>query len=158
MGAPGRQEGSCPFPFPQFSSGQRSSLGGTSCYGTADAGANTRHQADEIIRNDSSLNHEYLPIAGLASFTSKACALMLGGDSPAIADGRVTSVQTISGTGAVHLGALFLARFFHKGNKTVYLSNPTWANHNQIFSNVGPAHGPVPLTSTSGPRGSTSRA
>ncbi len=49
----------------------------------------------------------------------------------------MTSVQTISGTGAVHLGALFLVKFFHEGNKTVYLSNPTWANHNQIFGNVG---------------------
>jgi len=45
-------------------------------------------------------------------------------------------VQTISGTGAVHLGALFLAKFF-RGNKVVYMSNPTWANHNQIFGNVG---------------------
>ena len=61
---------------------------------------------------------------------------MLGADSPAIKDKRVTSVQTISGTGAVHLGALFLAKFY-KGNKTVYMSNPTWANHNQIFGNVG---------------------
>jgi aspartate aminotransferase len=45
-------------------------------------------------------------------------------------------MQTISGTGAVHLGALFLAKFY-TGNKTVYLSSPTWANHNQIFTNVG---------------------
>jgi len=45
-------------------------------------------------------------------------------------------VQTISGTGAVHLGALFLAKFY-SGNKVVYMSNPTWANHNQIFGNVG---------------------
>lgn len=45
-------------------------------------------------------------------------------------------MQTISGTGAVHLGALFLAKFF-KGNRTVYVSNPTWANHHQIFNNVG---------------------
>ena len=44
-------------------------------------------------------------------------------------------MQTISGTGAVHLGALFLSRFY-SGTKKVYLSNPTWANHNQIFSNV----------------------
>lgn len=48
----------------------------------------------------------------------------------------MASVQTISGTGAVHLGALFLAKFY-KGNRTVYLSSPTWANHNQIFTNVG---------------------
>lgn len=62
--------------------------------------------------------------------------MIIGADSPAIKEKRTTSVQTISGTGAVHLGALFLARFF-KGNHTVYLSNPTWANHHQIFSNVG---------------------
>lgn len=34
------------------------------------------------------------------------------------------------------MGALFLAKFF-PGTKKVYLSNPTWANHNQIFTNVG---------------------
>ncbi|KAI0444285.1 PLP-dependent transferase [Xylaria telfairii] len=93
-------------------------------------------KADEILRNDPNLDHEYAPIAGIASFTSKAAELILGADSPAIQEKRVTSVQTISGTGAVHLGALFLARFF-PGVKKVYVSNPTWVNHNQIFSNVG---------------------
>ncbi|KAH6662936.1 aminotransferase class I and II [Plectosphaerella plurivora] len=71
-------------------------------------------KADEILRNDPELNHEYAPIA----------------------EKRSSSIQTISGTGAVHLGALFLAKFY-KGNRTVYLSDPTWANHHQIFSNVG---------------------
>lgn len=93
-------------------------------------------QADEILRNDPDLNHEYAPIAGIASYTSKAAQLMLGADSPALQQKRTASLQTVSGTGAVHLGALFLAKFF-SGEKTVYLSNPTWANHNQIFSNVG---------------------
>ncbi|TDZ54899.1 Aspartate aminotransferase [Colletotrichum trifolii] len=93
-------------------------------------------KADEILRNDPELNHEYAPIAGIVSFTGKANELMLGADSPAIREKRTTSVQTISGTGAVHLGALFLAKFY-KGNRTVYISNPTWANHNQIFGNVG---------------------
>lgn len=45
------------------------------------------------------------------------------------------SLQTISGTGAVHLGGAFLSKFY-PGKPTVYFSNPTWANHNQIFSNV----------------------
>ncbi|OLN81194.1 Aspartate aminotransferase, cytoplasmic 3 [Colletotrichum chlorophyti] len=93
-------------------------------------------KADEILRNDPELNHEYAPIAGIKSFTGKANELMLGADSPAIRENRTTSVQTISGTGAVHLGALFLAKFY-KGNRTVYISDPTWANHNQIFGNVG---------------------
>ncbi|KAI1267034.1 PLP-dependent transferase [Xylariaceae sp. FL1019] len=93
-------------------------------------------KADEVLRNDPNLDHEYAPIAGIASFTTKAAELILGGaDSPAFKEKRVASVQTISGTGAVHLGALFLAKFY-TGTKKVYLSNPTWANHNQIFSNV----------------------
>jgi aspartate aminotransferase len=39
----------------------------------------------------------------------------------------------------VHLGALFLAKFYkiQGANRTVYVSNPTWANHHQIFTNVG---------------------
>ncbi|PPJ60774.1 hypothetical protein CBER1_02341 [Cercospora berteroae] len=96
-------------------------------------------QADELLRNDPDLNHEYLPIAGLPDFTSASQKLILGKTSPAIADKRVISLQTISGTGAVHLGALFLAKFYNPANaeaKAVYVSNPTWANHNQIFGNV----------------------
>jgi len=46
-------------------------------------------------------------------------------------------LQTISGTGAVHLGGLFLCKFLAKPNApSIYLSSPTWANHNQIFTNV----------------------
>ena len=48
-------------------------------------------QADELLRQDPTLNHEYLPIAGLATFTSAAARLMLGADSPAIKDKRVCS-------------------------------------------------------------------
>lgn len=48
------------------------------------------------------------------------------------------SVQTISGTGANHLGALFLTKFYaFNGEKLIYLSDPTWANHHAIFRNVG---------------------
>lgn len=94
-------------------------------------------KADERLRQDPNLNHEYLPIAGLPEFTSAAQKLILGGNSPAIKDKRVVSFQTISGTGAVHLGALFLSKFYPRpSNQAVYFSSPTWANHNQIFSNV----------------------
>ncbi|KZF25529.1 hypothetical protein L228DRAFT_244383 [Xylona heveae TC161] len=94
--------------------------------------------AEEKLRKDPQLNHEYLPIAGLADFTSAAAKLILGGDSPAIKENRVASFQTISGTGAVHLGALFLAKFYPRtANQPVYFSAPTWVNHHQIFGNVG---------------------
>ncbi|KAI4178749.1 MAG: hypothetical protein L6R41_008232 [Letrouitia leprolyta] len=94
-------------------------------------------KAEGVLQQDPNLNHEYLPIAGLAEFTSAAQKLVLGDNSPAIQDKRVTSFQTISGTGAVHLGTLFLSKFFKRpNNQPIYFSSPTWANHNQIFSNV----------------------
>ncbi|TVY32202.1 Aspartate aminotransferase, cytoplasmic [Lachnellula subtilissima] len=96
---------------------------------------NVLPQADNILHSDPDLNHEYLPIAGLQSFTSGAAKLILGADSPALAEKRACSIQTISGTGAVHLGGLFIKRFY-PGTPTVYFSNPTWANHNQIFNNI----------------------
>ena len=51
------------------------------------------HQADEILRKDPNLNHEYLPIAGLADFTSAAQKLMLGASSPAVAEKRVNNLK-----------------------------------------------------------------
>ena len=81
-----------------------------------------------MLLNDPALDHEYLPITGLPEFTSAAAKLILGADSPAIAEGRVSSVQTISGTGANHLGALFLSRFYHfNGERKSWISNPTWS-------------------------------
>ncbi|KAA1474906.1 aspartate aminotransferase [Dentipellis sp. KUC8613] len=95
-------------------------------------------KAERIILNDPALDHEYLPITGLPEFTSAAARLILGKDSPAIAEGRVVSVQTISGTGANHLGALFLSRYYHfNGDKAIYVSDPTWVNHFAIMRNVG---------------------
>ncbi|ETW85758.1 hypothetical protein HETIRDRAFT_414741 [Heterobasidion irregulare TC 32-1] len=95
-------------------------------------------KASEILLRDPDLDHEYLPITGLPEFTSAAARLILGSDSPALAEGRVVSVQTISGTGANHLGALFLSRYYQfDGDKKVYLSDPTWVNHFAIFKNVG---------------------
>ncbi|KAG8748674.1 Aspartate aminotransferase, cytoplasmic [Ceratobasidium sp. 414] len=95
-------------------------------------------KATEILLNDPTLDHEYLPITGLPEYTSAAARLILGADSPAISENRVASVQTISGTGANHLGALFLSRFYEwTDNKPqVFLSNPTWVNHFAIMRNV----------------------
>ncbi|KIM28774.1 hypothetical protein M408DRAFT_16169 [Serendipita vermifera MAFF 305830] len=95
-------------------------------------------KATNILLNDPALDHEYLPITGLPEFNSAAAKLILGKDSVALREQRVASSQTISGTGANHLGALFLSRFYtFNGPKQIYLSNPTWANHHAIFKNVG---------------------
>jgi aspartate aminotransferase len=87
-------------------------------------------KATAILLNDETLDHEYLPITGLAEYTAASAKLILGPECPAIKEGRTVSVQTISGTGANHLGALFLSKFYaFNGQPTVYLSNPTWGKH-----------------------------
>ncbi|CAO3649742.1 unnamed protein product [Mucor fragilis] len=93
-------------------------------------------KAEAILFNDETLDHEYQPIAGQKSYTNAAVKLILGKDSPAITENRYAGVQTISGTGANHTGALFLSLFYNKSKKC-YISNPTWANHRNIFSLVG---------------------
>lgn len=47
---------------------------------------------------------------------------------------QVASVQTISGTGANHLAALFLARH---STSDVYIGTPTWGNYEPLCSLVG---------------------
>ena len=91
-------------------------------------------KAEHDIVSNMTLDHEYLPIDGLKSFTDASAKLILGKDSPAVIQKRFAACQTISGTGAVRLGAEFISRFF-KG--PVYISNPTWANHRAIFNDAG---------------------
>jgi len=83
-------------------------------------------------------NHdkEYLPITGLAEFTKKAALLAYGADSIPLKDGAVSITQAISGTGALRIGAAFLARHYPH-SKVIYLPTPSWGNHRPIFVDSG---------------------
>uniref|UniRef100_A0A673W2W4 Aspartate aminotransferase n=1 Tax=Salmo trutta TaxID=8032 RepID=A0A673W2W4_SALTR len=82
------------------------------------------------------LDKEYLAIGGLGDFT-KACAkLALGADNEVIKSGKSITVQTISGTGSLRIGANFLSRF-HTEARDVYLPKPSWGNHTPIFRDAG---------------------
>jgi len=82
------------------------------------------------------LNHEYAAIGGLAEFNLAAAKLLLEDDSDVITSGNFVTVQALSGTGALRIGAEFLHRFLHKGTK-VYMPSPTWANHIPLFNDAG---------------------
>jgi len=84
---------------------------------------------------DETLNHEYLPILGLDTFSTAACRLVLGDESKAIKECRASAVQTLSGTGALRMCAETLHRIL-KCN-TFYFSTPTWGNHKTIFLDTG---------------------
>jgi aromatic-amino-acid transaminase len=74
----------------------------------------------------------YLPIDGMASFNRAVQVLVFGADSPAVTSGRVATVQSLAGTGALRVGAGLLA--LSSPGRTVLLSAPSWENHRLLFS------------------------
>lgn len=88
---------------------------------------------------EAKLNKEYAGITGVPEFTKAAAILAYGSKSSAL--NRVAITQSISGTGALRIGAAFLERFYpgaEKGfEKKIYIPNPSWANHGAIFKDAG---------------------
>lgn len=74
----------------------------------------------------------YLGIEGLADYRQQVRQLLFGDSLDAA---RVAVVQTPGGTGGVRVAADFLAGQFPKA--TVWVSNPTWENHVNIFAASG---------------------
>jgi len=81
-------------------------------------------------------DHEYIPIDGLKEFTDAASALLLGKENPIIKEGRFAATQGLSGSGSLRIGAEFISRHYNR-SKTIYIPNPTWANHRNIFGDAG---------------------
>lgn len=77
----------------------------------------------------------YLPIDGVPAYNKAVQALLLGADSPVTGAGRAVTVQTLGGTGGLKVGADFLKRFFPQS--VVYISQPSWENHRQLFEAAG---------------------
>ena len=92
------------------------------------------HAAEEKLAAEAS-PRGYLPIEGLAAYDTAVQTLLLGADSPLIADGRVVTAQALGGTGALKIGADFLKRLLP--NAQVAISDPSWENHRALFESAG---------------------
>lgn len=75
--------------------------------------------------------HGYLPIDGLPAYRERTRALIFG---DADID-HVTTVQTLSGTGALRVGGELLKQL--SPESPLLLSNPSWENHRALFTQVG---------------------
>jgi aromatic-amino-acid transaminase len=84
---------------------------------------------------DAAAPRGYLPIDGIAAYDREARALHFGADSAVIREGRVATVQTLGGTGALKVGADFLRRF--APDAQVWISDPSWENHRALFEGAG---------------------
>ncbi|MDO4695037.1 MAG: amino acid aminotransferase [Eikenella sp.] len=77
----------------------------------------------------------YLPMEGLAGYRSACQKLLFGGNSEAVAEGRVATIEALGGSGALKVGADFIRQWFPQAK--CYVSNPTWGNHISIFEGAG---------------------
>jgi aromatic-amino-acid transaminase len=77
----------------------------------------------------------YLPMAGFAQYRDAVQALVFGAQCPSRAAGRIATVQTLGGSGALKVGADFIKRYFPTSH--VWVSDPTWENHRFIFERAG---------------------
>ena len=77
----------------------------------------------------------YLPMTGEPVYCAQVQELLFGEGHEIIASKRATTAQCPGGTGALRVAGDYL-NTLHPGAK-IWLSNPTWANHNTIFKAAG---------------------
>ena len=87
-----------------------------------------RHAESERLK--SAAPRGYLPIDGLAAYDRAVQALVFGKESE-----RIVTVQALGGTGGLKVGADFL-KLVQPGAQ-VWISDPSWENHRQLFEAAG---------------------
>lgn len=77
----------------------------------------------------------YLPIEGLPSYCSAVQKLVFGANHEVLRAGKVATIQTVGGTGALKVGADFLHEAYP--DSEIWISDPGWDNHHAIFQGAG---------------------
>lgn len=88
----------------------------------------------ETLLLDRELSKSYFGIEGHSVYAEQVQSLVFGSHHDVIQQKRAKLAQTPGGTGALKVAADFIHK--HLPNATLWLSNPSWANHQQIFSNA----------------------
>ncbi len=86
-----------------------------------------------LFENENTKN--YLPIDGVSDYNKFTQHLLFGENSDIVTNGRAVTAQSLGGTGALRIAAEFVKRQTNAQN--VWISSPTWPNHNAIFAAVG---------------------
>ena len=77
----------------------------------------------------------YLPMEGAAAYRTAVQKLVFGAEHEAVQSGRIATIQSLGGSGALKVGADFLKRYFDTAE--VWVSDPTWENHVALFEGAG---------------------
>ncbi len=98
-------------------------------------------QADRQLREQESPSG-YLPIEGAPAYRAAVQSLVFGADHPAIAQGRIATIQGVGGSGAIRIGADLIKNFMP--GSEVWISDPTWDNHESLMQGAGLTVGRYP--------------
>jgi aromatic-amino-acid transaminase len=77
----------------------------------------------------------YLAMEGDAETRRQVQKLLLGDNHPAIAEGRVATIQSVGSSGGLKVGADFMKTWLPEAQ--VWVSDPTWDNHRSMFEGSG---------------------
>ena len=89
----------------------------------------------EQYRLKNELTKSYLGPAGSELFNGLISELIFGKELYSTLNERIKTVSTPSGTAALKVAADFISRC--KPNATLWVSDPTWANHTGVFESAG---------------------
>ncbi len=92
----------------------------------------------------------YRPIDGDAAFRRAVLELAFGAGHEVVTSGRAMAAQTPGGTGGLRVAADFLRQA--GAGATIWMSDPTWPNHPQLFQLAGFRIRTYPYTEATGRR------
>ncbi len=84
----------------------------------------------------------YLPIPGAPEYSAAVQKLQFGGDHEIVTSGRAFTAHTPGGTGALRVTGDFLKQ--NLPTSSLWMTDPTWANHPAIFKAAGVATKTLP--------------
>lgn len=91
--------------------------------------------AAERLRLNLENTKAYTNPAGYPGANSAVTNLIYGANNAAVNEGRVRTIQTPGGCGALRVAAEFIQRA--KPKATIWVSTPTWANHIPLLGSAG---------------------
>ena len=92
------------------------------------------HEAERRLL-EAGASKSYLPSEGDAAARAQIEALLLGAGHPALAAGRVATIQSVGSSGGLKVGADFLRSWLPRSD--LWVSDPTWDNHRSMFEGAG---------------------
>lgn len=89
----------------------------------------------EQHRTDTETSKVYIGPTGSSLFNDEMAKLIFGAEHKVLHENRARTVSTPGGTGALRVAAEFIKSC--KAGATIWVSNPTWANHTGLFEAAG---------------------